>query len=155
MKRSAPLARKTPLRSVSPKLRRVKQECKRLRCTRPAARGLDICLTHAKITADALLGRRVRARGVCFRCGATTDLQMCHFVRRSYLATRWDEDNVWCGCRSCHHATHMRELEWEAEVERRMPGHLAALKARALTHQKPNYAVLIPALRAQLKELSA
>jgi hypothetical protein len=46
----------------------------------------------------------VRARGHCERCGATSQLQAAHIVKRGYAHTRTDTANAWCLCAKCHWA---------------------------------------------------
>jgi len=52
---------------------------------------------------DVLHSRIIRRHQQCERCHDTTGPFDCaHIVRRRYSATRCDEDNSWCLCRSCH-----------------------------------------------------
>lgn len=161
MKRTTELKRRTPLRPCSPTKRRIKQKCKKMRCSRPAARGLDICLTHAKGEADRLFSLLVRKRGYCeaharetgkYECRA--DLQCAHIISRRYLNVRWDTENALCLCAG-HHAyfTH-NPLEWEVWLAAKLlPRRLKLLREKALDRSlaKPDYASLIPRLRAQLR----
>lgn len=45
---------------------------------------------------------RMRANGICERCGQVADLQAAHIIRRSRAATRTDERNGWGLCAPCH-----------------------------------------------------
>lgn len=56
----------------------------------------------AKAKATKLHSLIVRAPGRCQRCGATSNLQCAHIIRRTYSATRTDEANGWCLCARCH-----------------------------------------------------
>lgn len=149
-----PLKRKTPLRSKSARSRRVKETCSRLRCTRKPIRDLGICATHAKQEADRLFSLLVRAAGNgCAECGRTDTNQCAHILSRSYLAIRYSTSNAVVLCASHHvYFTH-RPLEWEAWVDYRWPRLRTALRERALTYEKPDYAALVPSLRAQLAAL--
>lgn len=164
LKRTIPLERRAPLKKASDKVRRTKQECSRLRCKRSAARGLNLCLTHAKREADRLFSLVVRKRdGLCCYCGTYDQLQCAHILSRSYLSVRFDTRNAIALCKSHHvYFTH-RPLEWEEWIERALPGRRDLLRRLALPYftdgyaerSKPDYASLISALRAQLKEVSA
>ena len=153
MKQSAPLARKTPLRSKSAKPRRVAKTCSRLRCNRPPARGLAMCLTHLRQECDRLFSLIVRSRGVCFRCGTDQDLQASHTVPRSYLATRWTEEACEAACKSCHHWQHMHPLENQALIDELMPDRLMSLRLLALYGDKPEYVELLPRLEARWAQI--
>ena len=56
----------------------------------------------ARGVATKLHAQLVRARGVCERCGSTTNLQCAHIVSRGFAATRTDLDNAWCLCATDH-----------------------------------------------------
>ena len=58
---------------------------------------------------DKLVGkwcREVRSKGKCEHCGRTgknsRDMQWCHIKSRRYLSVRWDVDNCFCLCSTCH-----------------------------------------------------
>jgi hypothetical protein len=87
--------------------------------------------------ADRLISLRVRERGHCelwllntsLRCAG--DFQACHIVGRRYRSTRWDEDNLFCGCQA-HHVwfTHRPEAFFLA-IEEVYPGLYARLYRKA------------------------
>lgn len=45
---------------------------------------------------------RLRAHGICERCGANKRLQCSHFHGRRKRTVRWNEDNAVALCFSCH-----------------------------------------------------
>lgn len=155
VKRTTPLARKTPLRSVGSKVRRTRESCSRLRCNRAPVRGLGLCRTHAKIEADRLFSLIIRSRGHCARCRTTTNLQCAHIVSRRYLSVRWKTVNAFCLCAKDHTWFTHNPLEWELWVYEQIGCSYDLLKKRALEHAQPDYSSLIPALRAQLAAVSA
>jgi hypothetical protein len=65
----------------------------------------------AKGRATQLSSRIVRARGRCERCGATSNLEAAHIIRRDRvgdpdgIALRTNPENQWCLCSSCHRWT--------------------------------------------------
>lgn len=84
---------------------------------------------------DALIGSRVRSRGVCEAVGRPHKgvLQWAHIVSRSYHNTRWMEDNALCLCAGCHKFYTDRPLEWGDFVTSKFGNnHLEYLKEVAL-----------------------
>ena len=52
---------------------------------------------------DKLFSEIIRSRGKCERCNRVDDtLQTSHVFSRSHLSVRWDFDNAFCFCASCH-----------------------------------------------------
>ena len=54
--------------------------------------------------ADWLFSRIVRSRGRCEMpgCNSTGPFDTAHIIGRNYSATRCQEDNAWCMCRTHH-----------------------------------------------------
>lgn len=66
---------------------------------------------------DTWFSRYIRLRddGVCCSCGNRAywkTMQNGHFVSRSYLATRWDEENNHCQCVGCNIFRHGNMTEY-------------------------------------------
>ena len=59
---------------------------------------------------DKIFSILTRSKGKCERCGKTTTLQTVHIFSRKNLATRWDKDNVLCGCAGCHFWAHQNPI---------------------------------------------
>jgi hypothetical protein len=51
---------------------------------------------------DKEISKLVRSRGYCVKCHRTENLQCCHIISRSHMATRWLLDNLLCLCPNCH-----------------------------------------------------
>lgn len=47
-------------------------------------------------------------------------LQWAHIIPRGYHSTRWDEDNAFCLCSSCHMYYTYHPIEWEEFVIRKI-----------------------------------
>ena len=48
---------------------------------------------------------RNRDRGICASCGVKKDIsemQCGHYISRSHMSTRWDEENCHCQCVGCN-----------------------------------------------------
>lgn len=64
-------------------------------------------IKRLKKEADAVFSKfiRIRDKGQCFTCptkGRIEDMQCGHYVSRSRLTTRYDEENCHCQCVACN-----------------------------------------------------
>jgi hypothetical protein len=100
---------------------------------------------------DVLFSRIVRFRGGCQRCGrAGTDT--AHIIGRRYSATRCEEDNAWCLCRSCHALTGEWPLHFIALVVKTIGmDRYGELRRQAEAGIKGSSAVFWREKRAQLQ----
>lgn len=158
MKRSAPLKRKTALRSKAAKKKRTTSpRCVRLRCNNPIeVPELGLCKKHAKKMADTLFAVVVKQRDdyTCQVCGKTREnavIECAHVVGRGELSIRFNLDNAMALCKGCHYAYTMSEANWRAWLTRNRPGLRERLHAIGVQAQrdglKPDYATLISQLR--------
>jgi hypothetical protein len=72
----------------------------------------------------------VNGYGQCYTCGAQKpwrELQNGHFVRRQYLATRYDERNCRPQCVGCNIFGDGKTVEFAARLESETPGITAVL----------------------------
>jgi len=89
---------------------------------------------------DILFSKIVRSRGFCRKCGTRKQLQCAHIVSRSYKVTKWNLDNAFCLCKSCHTYFTWRPLEWDIFVIQQIgKKKYEDLKKLALTHLNLNY----------------
>jgi transcription elongation factor Elf1 len=101
--------------------------------------------------ADRIFARLIRETGQCRRCGSTDHLQCAHILSRSYSATRTDERNALCLCRSCHMFFTHRPLEWDLWARQEIGSSVVdALRTLALTHVAPDWKAEV----ARLEHLS-
>lgn len=71
----------------------------------------------------------------CYTCGkAETTLQCGHFVSRSYLATRWDENNCRPQCVGCNIWGNGKPLDFEENLKREI-GEILVEKMKQSRHQ--------------------
>lgn len=77
-------------------------------------------------------------------------LQWAHgFGRKAYPSVRWDKDNSFCLCRSCHARFSTKPLEWDEFMRWRLgPERYEALRWRALREQQPDPRVVVEAMRS-------
>jgi len=151
------LERKTPLKKKRDTPRRVpKFTCSIRGCTYPP-RDFPYCAKHARLHADDLFARYIKARDRrCQNCPETTNLQCAHIIRRRYYAIRWDPDNAVTLCRACHKRYTEDELGWQDWVFDRIgEDAYRAMKFRAQRGGMPDLAYTIAELRAMLKEVAA
>lgn len=104
---------------------------------------------------DVLHGKIIRSLGYCQRCGKTQNLQRAHIFSRGYRTIEFDDRNTLCLDVGCHHWGHMHPIEWEAFC-RQTIGDAAYedLRRLALTHQPPDYEILLPELQKRWSEIS-
>lgn len=109
--------------------------------------------------ADRLFSLAVRARdGRCVACGSTAFLQCAHGFSRRYHRTRWDFDNAWTLCRSCHTYYTHRDDAWKMWMENQLGlDAFRALRLRALDTlgPKPDLERIIAQLLDQPTEADA
>lgn len=78
----------------------------------------------------------------CYTCGVTkpiSEMQCGHFISRSYLATRYDEDNCRPQCVGCNVFGNGKPVEFARRLEEEKPGIVARLykKAQQITKDYP------------------
>lgn len=151
------LERKTPLKSVRAKPRRLPLfSCSRQRCTNPP-RFFGWCSKHAKLEADKLFSKLIRTRDrYCQMCGTDYDLDCAHIFSRGYFSTRWDPANAVALCSGHHKEFTHRPIEWDDWCIERM-GREAwdALRFKARRGGMPDVGLTITELRVALKEVAA
>ena len=89
---------------------------------------------NGKEKATRLCSQIVRSKGKCERCGDTdSPHDHAHIIRRTYAATRTDEQNGWCLCKKCHYMVDNFGDEFAALVVKTLgwDGYMA-LKKKAL-----------------------
>lgn len=59
---------------------------------------------------DKLFSIIIRSKGKCERCGTTKNLNIAHIFSRRNLIVRWDKDNVFCLCVTCHFWVHQNPI---------------------------------------------
>ena len=108
---------------------------------------------------DTLFSLVVRSVGKCEAddgrpCNGP--LQCAHGFTRSYRATRWDRRNAFCLCAGHHMFYTHRPLEWDEVLYSRW-GTVEYLRLRMLATSgaKPDTAVLLEQLRAEVKRIAA
>lgn len=151
------LQRKTPMKRVRAKPRRVPAFTCSIRGCNTAPRYFPYCAKHARAEADKLFSKYVRARdGACQVCRDRTNLQCAHLISRRYFAVRWDPGNAVALCAADHKRYTEDPLAWDVWCERRLGvPELMALKFRAQRGGMPDLAYTILELRAMLKEVAA
>jgi hypothetical protein len=98
---------------------------------------------------DRLFSMRVRAAGVCARCGETRNLQCSHFISRRYLGVRYNLLNAECLCIWCHKFLTDRPLEaCDRAIEQLGEAVYQELRRLALAFTGPlDYRLIADALR--------
>lgn len=76
-------------------------------------------VSRLKSSLDAIFSTYIRTKygKTCYTCGGTGTLQCGHFISRSYLATRWDENNCRPCCVGCNIFGHGNLLEFEERLK--------------------------------------
>lgn len=103
--------------------------------------------------ADTLFSTYIRTRDgwACRNCGSPYMVQCAHIVSRRYRATRWTPDNALALCQKCHLRWTHNPIAFEAWVDERFPGRLAALKVQALAAKQPvDYEEICRILKVEL-----
>ena len=148
------LKRKTPLKKVRAKPRRVLESCAMRGCRKPP-RYAGYCASHATERADAAFATVIKERdGRCVpremfpSIACNGNLQTMHLISRRYKAVRWDLDNAVAGCQAHHLYLTIHPLEHDDWCERRL-GATAwyKLKQRALRGPVPDIGMVIERLR--------
>lgn len=115
---------------------------------------------------DELLSRYIRQRyadsqgyGNCYTCGVKkqwNELQNGHFISRSYLATRFLEENCRPQCIGCNVFGGGRQVIFGAKLEAEETGIISRLykKAQEITKDYP-YVERIEYYKEKIKELDA
>lgn len=102
---------------------------------------------------------RMRAGGVCERCGQAAVLQCAHIIRRSRAATRTDERNGWGLCVPCHWTVDDNPTAHHNLVERtigfELYDELRAKNDNPRPWRKSDWQAETKRLRALLNELKA
>ena len=75
-------------------------------------------ISKLKHELDAVFSKYIRAKypARCYTCGKQGTLQCGHFVARSYLATRFDEDNCRPQCVGCNIFGGGKPLDFEENL---------------------------------------
>ena len=95
----------------------LKKASKRAKTAKPKKK--PPTLSKLKRETDRLFSLYIRAKypKVCYTCGATGKTLQCgHFVSRSYLATRWTEDNARQQCVGCNIWGRGKPLDFEEHL---------------------------------------
>lgn len=71
-------------------------------------------VAYYKRELDKEVGKLVRSRGACEKCGSQNNLQWAHMISRSDTTLRWDPLNALCLCDSCHKWQHKNPIEFNA-----------------------------------------
>lgn len=79
---------------------------------------------------------RQRAGYKCERCGDSENLNTVHIFSRNNLATRWDMDNVLCGCAGCHFWAHQNPLLFTKFVRQKLGDKYERLKKKSISIKK-------------------
>lgn len=96
---------------------------------------------------DKVFAWLVRTSGPCADCGEPRT-QCAHGFSRSYRSTRWDFDNAWPLCASCHLFYTHRPLQWDNWMRMRMgDDRYDALRAKALGGERVDTKALLVELR--------
>ena len=59
----------------------------------------------------------------CISCGQIKPFEQAdagHFIGRTHMATRFDEQNVWCECRSCNRFSSDHMIYYQRNLEQRI-----------------------------------
>lgn len=151
------LQRKTPLKPIRAKPRKVPLfTCSTKGCNLPP-RFFSWCAKHAKLEADKLFSKYVRARDrYCQMCGTAFDLQSAHIFSRGYFATRWDPANAVALCSGHHKEFTHRPIEWDDWCIERMGRETwDALRFKARRGGMPDLGLVITELRTMIAEVAA
>lgn len=100
---------------------------------------------------DVLVSTLVRKQGLCDRCGSTKNLQAAHIISRTYMATRFDLENLLCLCAGCHlYWWHKEPIEAARWLEEKYPGRYDRLNVKRQAISK----IDIQGMYLYLKQLS-
>lgn len=136
---------KKPRRFLNSKTRlKVKKKINRVRKT-PVGK--------LKRIADKLAGDLCRSRGKCEYCGSLYKLQWAHMIRRGYHAVRWDMDNCFCLCSTCHFRFEYNRELWINWLMTTCPARYQEVFKRSQMDVKVNR-VFLEAKIAELQSLS-
>ncbi len=122
-----------PRKKAKPKKRPANPCSWSSRCKRPAPVVVTeterYCKTHAKLTADTLVGTYVKhVRDLeCVSCGTTENLQWAHIRSRGATTIRWfvgppAPGNSVALCAREHQFYTLKPAEWDKYVEKNWPG---------------------------------
>ena len=151
------LERKTSMKRVRSKPRRVPAFTCSIRGCNKAPRYFPYCAKHARKEADRLFSLYIRARdGACQVCTyERTNLQCGHLISRRYVSVRWDPGNAVALCVADHKRFTEDPLGWDDWCERRLgESEWQRLKLVARRGGMPDLAYVIAELRAMLKEVA-
>lgn len=105
--------------------------------------------------ADLIFSRIIRSRGVCEHCGRRENLQCAHGFSRRYRATRWDEEQCWCLCSSCHFTFTHNPLRWDDWMLDRMGVVLYQSKRDLALHgRNPDLSETVARLKAREAQIT-
>ena len=99
-------------------------------------------ISKLKHELDAIFSKYIRAKypKVCFTCGKKGTLQCGHFVARSYLSTRFDEDNCRPQCVGCNIFGGGKPLDFEENLR----SELGNKRVDALKKKRHEITILTP-----------
>ena len=101
----------------------VEEVPKRPSKARKVVKRKKVSITKLKHKLDAVFSKYIRAKypKVCYTCGRTdVTLQCGHFVARSYLATRFDENNCRPQCIGCNLFGNGKPLDFEEHLKQEL-----------------------------------
>lgn len=98
---------------------------------------------------------RLRAGGVCEKCGQTKTLQCSHFHGRRKRSVRWNEDNAVALCFSCHMYLGENPLEHYEWFKKRLgEERFELLNIQANMIYKPDINAITLYLKQKIKEVN-
>jgi 5-methylcytosine-specific restriction endonuclease McrA len=116
-------------------------------------------LSKMKREADRIFSLYIRAKypKICYTCLATGKTLQCgHFISRSYLATRWNENNARPQCVGCNIWGRGKPLDFEEHLKSEIgPEEVEQLKLQRKLLIKPTrffYETLIANYQEKLKQ---
>lgn len=97
--------------------------------------------TRQEKTLDELASEKVIARGRCQIAfngePCSGPLDPCHIIGRKYLNTRWNLENILCGCRSHHRYYTEHNHEWVRIINKEFDSRYAKMWRLAWNFGKP------------------
>ena len=105
---------------------------------------------------DKLFGDyiKLKAKGVCQKCGEKKRLEVAHFIGRRNRHTRWREENVDAVCFTCHTRFHEYPYEHVAFKKKQLgEERLSQLIASSLFTDKVDVESLLEYYTEKLKEV--
>lgn len=102
---------------------------------------------------DDVFRKIIRSYGCCENCGSTDNLQTAHIVTRGALQIRWNPENAFCLCKSCHFLFTTQSWRWPVFVgEKRGVELWWELHRKANKKTKLNYESILEGLQEYAKK---